>query len=177
MKIENIKVGRLECNCYILSLDNYVLVVDPGDDYEKIKKVIGNRKILGILITHNHFDHVGALNNILKDYETEVYDISNLKEKKYILNKFEFKVIYTKGHTEDSITYYFYKNNIMFTGDFLFKDSIGRCDLPTGNVEDMKKSINKIKKYSDNIKIYPGHGEETSLGYEKRNNYYFNYNW
>ena len=65
----------------------------------------------------------------------------------------------------------------MFTGDFLFKDNIGRCDLPTGNVAKMKESINKIKKYSDNIKIYPGHGEETNLGYEKKNNYYFNNNW
>ena len=177
MKVKKIVVGKLQCNCYILEINNDIIIIDPGDNYDKIKEFIYNKNLIGVLITHNHFDHVGALNNLLNDYKTKVYNSSNLSEKDYILNNFKFKVIYTKGHTEDSITYYFYENNIMFTGDFLFKDSIGRCDLPTGNVAKMKESINKIKKYSDNIKIYPGHGEETSLGYEKRNNYYFNYNW
>ena len=65
----------------------------------------------------------------------------------------------------------------MFVGDFIFKDNIGRCDLPSGNIEEMKKSIEKIKKYDDDIIIYPGHGEITSLGYEKESNYYFNYDW
>ena len=60
----------------------------------------------------------------------------------------------------------------MFTGDFLFKGTIGRTDLPGGDVQKMKKSINKIKKYSDDIKIYPGHGATTSLKAEKENNYF-----
>lgn len=77
------------------------------------------------------------------------------------------------GHTNDSLSYYFYKENIMFTGDFIFAGSIGRTDLG-GNSNDMKNSINKIKKYSDNIKIYPGHGDTTSLIDEKVNNVYFN---
>ncbi len=60
----------------------------------------------------------------------------------------------------------------MFVGDFIFKGSIGRCDLPYGNIKEMKKSINLIKKYDKNIKLYPGHGDETSLGYEIENNIY-----
>ena len=60
----------------------------------------------------------------------------------------------------------------MFVGDFIFKGSIGRCDLPSGNIKEMKKSINLIKKYDKNIKLYPGHGDETSLGYEIENNIY-----
>ena len=173
MKIENIKVGRLECNCYILSLDNYVLVVDPGDDYEKIKKVIGNRKILGILITHNHFDHVGALSDFINEYNVKIYKSSNVEEKKYKCGPFEFEIIFTKGHSDDSICFYFYKDNLMFVGDFIFADSIGRCDLDGGSVDEMKKSIKMIKKYDDSIVIYPGHGHKTILGIEKANNYFF----
>ena len=62
----------------------------------------------------------------------------------------------------------------MFTGDFVFKDSVGRCDLPGGNPRDMINSIGKIKKYDD-ILIYPGHGDKTTLNYEKSNNIYFKY--
>ena len=61
----------------------------------------------------------------------------------------------------------------MFCGDFIFKDSIGRCDLPGSNVSDMMKSIEKIKKYNRDIVLYPGHGEKTKLGYEINNNPYF----
>ena len=61
----------------------------------------------------------------------------------------------------------------MFCGDFIFKDNIGRVDLPTGNYQEMIESINKIKQYDDDIVLYPGHGEQTKLGYEKKHNYYF----
>ena len=74
----------------------------------------------------------------------------------------------------DSICFYFYKDKVMFVGDFIFKDSIGRCDLEGGNISLMKESIEKIKKYDDDITIYPGHGEFTTLGREKLENYYFN---
>ena len=62
----------------------------------------------------------------------------------------------------------------MFTGDFLFKETVGRTDLEYGNLNEMKESIKKIKKYDNDIVIYPGHGEKTTLGYEKENNEYFN---
>ena len=61
----------------------------------------------------------------------------------------------------------------MFLGDFIFKESIGRCDLEGGNYDEMLKSIELIKKYDDDIKVYPGHGDETTLLYEKQNNPYF----
>ena len=107
----------------------------------------------------------------LKEGVKELF--SMLKEKNYKIENFSFDVIYTFGHTSDSVTYYFKEEKIMFTGDFIFKNSIGRTDLG-GNSNDMKNSINKIKKYSDNIKIYPGHGDTTSLIDEKANNVYFN---
>ena len=84
----------------------------------------------------------------------------------------KFDVIYTPGHTDDSITFYFEKEKVMFVGDFIFKGSIGRLDFG-GNETDMKNSLKLIKKYPDDIIIYPGHNESTILGLEK-NNYYFN---
>lgn len=169
MKIERVVVGSLKENCYLIDIDNEVLVIDPGAEYDKINKVIGKRKVLGILITHNHYDHIGALpffNNI------KIYNYNNLEEKSYNINKFKFDVIYTKGHTSDSISFYFKDNKILFSGDFIFKDSIGRWDMETGSIDDMKKSLYKMKKLDSNTIIYPGHGEITTLDYELKNNYY-----
>jgi glyoxylase-like metal-dependent hydrolase (beta-lactamase superfamily II) len=70
------------------------------------------------------------------------------------------------------VTYYFKKNKIMFTGDFLFKGTIGRCDLEGGNIRKMEESLRIIKEYDNDIKIYPGHGDSSILGDEKKNNPY-----
>ena len=171
MIVEKILVGQLEENCYVLKKNNKVLVIDPGDEIDKITNVIGESKVVGVLITHNHFDHVGALSNFDKNI---IYSFSNLEEKEYTIDDFKFNVIYTPGHSSDSISYYFKDINSIFSGDFIFYESIGRCDLPTGNYNIMKESINKIKKYNNSIKIYPGHGEETTIKHEIENNIYFN---
>lgn len=163
MLINRIIVGVLETNCYILSIGNKCLVIDPGDEYNKLKEVIGSKEILGVIITHHHFDHVGVLKYFDK---TLILDKYNLEEKEYNIDNFKFEVIYTPGHKEDCITIYFRKERIMFTGDFIFKDSIGRTDLPGGNMVDMLNSLNKIGRYDKDIIIYPGHGEITSLGIE-----------
>lgn len=160
MKIDRVIVGNLETNCYILSIKNKCIVIDPGDEYDKIKKRIGNKEVIGVIITHYHFDHIGALNNFDKNL---IYDINNLVEKENKISDFNFEVIYTPGHKEDSITIYFKKEKVMFTGDFIFKDGIGRIDLPGGNYKDMLKSLEKIKKYDKDIIVYPGHGDKTIL--------------
>lgn len=172
MKIKRIITGSLEENCYVLIDNNNCLVVDPGDNFELIKEEISNYNLIGILITHYHFDHIGALDNLLEYKNVEIYDF-NLEEKEYNINNFSFKIIKTPGHTSDSVTFYFENEKTMFTGDFVFKCSIGRTDLPTGNMLEMKKSLDKIKKYDKDIKIYPGHGDFTSLNFEIKNNYYF----
>ena len=173
MQVTKIKVGPLECNCYILKKDDYAIIIDPGDDQDKIKNEIKDITVKAVLITHNHFDHVGALDMFDKSL---VKDCKSLTEGKYEIGNFKFEVIETKGHTDDSITYYFYDDDLMFTGDFLFKETIGRCDFPNSNNDDMINSLNKIKNYNNDIKIYPGHGEESILGLEKRNfDYYINF--
>ena len=160
MKINRVVVGSLETNCYVLELNNKCLVIDPGDEYEKIKEVIGDKEIVGVIITHYHFDHIGALDNFNKSL---LLDKNNLEEKEYTIDNFNFEIIYTPGHKEDAITVYLKKEKVMFTGDFIFKGTIGRTDLPGGSEKDMMKSLEKIKNYDKNIKIYPGHGEYTYL--------------
>ncbi len=172
MKIDIVRVGYLSENCYIVSNNDKCLVIDPGDDSNRIIESIGNKKVLGILITHHHFDHVGAVDDIKNKYNVSVYDINNLKEGINKIDEFTFKVIYNPGHTDDSISFYFEEENVMFVGDFVFRDSIGRCDLG-GSIPLMKQSINKLKEYDKDIVLYPGHGESTKLNYEKENNPYF----
>lgn len=173
MKVEIVITGELEENCYIITKNNKTLVIDPGDDYPKIKKKLDNKNVVGVLLTHRHNDHIASLDKLLKDYDVEVLQWSILKEGKQSFNSFDVDVIFTPGHTNDSVTYYFEEENIMFTGDFLFKDSIGRTDLPTGSIIEMANSITKISKYNDDIKVYPGHGDKTTIGIEKKYNYYF----
>ena len=173
MKIDVVKVGELECNCYLLEKDNKVLVIDPGDEDNKIIDKIGDREVAGIIITHYHFDHIGALEILSNKYGVKVYNKNNMTEGKNTIDNFNFEVIYTPGHKEDCITVYFEDNKCMFCGDFIFRDNIGRCDLPGGNIKEMIASIEKIKSYDKDIIIYPGHGDETTLGYEINNNMYF----
>lgn len=159
MNIKRVVVGYLRENCYILEKNNKVIVVDPGDEFEKIDKEI-HGDVIGILLTHHHFDHIGALNQIKDKYHVEV--------NKFAQEPFKFETIFTPGHSWDSKTFYFNEDHVMFTGDFVFKSDIGRTDIG-GSMKDMIKSLNNIVKYDDNIIIYPGHGEETTLGQERNN--------
>ena len=159
MKVNRVVVGAFETNCYVLIKDNKCLVIDPGDEYESIKKVIGDNKVIGVIITHYHFDHIGALKYFDKNL---ILDKNNLEEKEYDIEGFNFEVIYTPGHKEDAISIYLKKEKIMFTGDFIFKDGIGRTDLPEGSIKDMINSLEKIKKYNNTL-AYPGHGDKTII--------------
>ena len=170
MEIQKIVTGMLDENCYVLKKGDTCLVVDPGDDYPKIKELVGDSKVLGVLLTHSHFDHIGALRNFLTKRNVKIYKKSSVEEKEYQVGDFTFQVLYTPGHSSDSISFYFPEDNVMFVGDFIFRESIGRCDLPTGSEDDMKNSLLKLKKFDKDISLYPGHGENTTLNYEKSHN-------
>lgn len=178
MDIHKIVVGALETNCYLIVKNEKCLIVDPGDEFDKIKNKISELDVkpISVLITHHHFDHIGALDEILNYYNIDLIDFNNYKNDKEIItiDDFKFKMIYVPGHKSDLITYYFEDEKVMFVGDFIFKGNIGRWDLDTGNKYEMMDSIEKIKKYPNIIKIYPGHGESTNLEYEIQNNIYFN---
>lgn len=172
MEIKRVITGYLDENCYLLIKNGCCLVVDPGDNYNKIKENIGDNKVLGVLITHSHFDHIGALRNFLTKRSIKIFKRSNLEEKEYTIGDFKFKCIYTPGHSKDSVTFYFEDDGFMLVGDFIFKESIGRTDLPGGSESEMEESIKKILDYPDDIVLYPGHDDITTLKDEKENNPY-----
>ena len=151
-------------NCYFVvdESTNKAIVIDPGENGKKLNKKIddNNLEVVAICLTHCHFDHVGALNELVNKYHVDV--------NKYEFDNFKFKVLFTPGHSWDSKTYYFENDHIMFTGDFIFNGTIGRTDLG-GSKKDMLKSLNMIMSYPNDILIYPGHGESTTLGVEKLN--------
>ena len=172
MQVKIVKVGTLEENCYIIINNGSCIVVDPGDDFFIIDSQIDTNKVVSVLITHSHKDHVGALNRIVEKYHPIVYEFNNLEEKRYEIENFKFDVLFFPGHTEDSVGYYFYEYNFMFSGDFVFKNTIGRTDLPGGSQEAMNLSLKKLSTLNKRMKIYPGHGEPTYLYEELENNYY-----
>lgn len=173
MEINKVIVGYLQTNCYLLFKNNNCLIIDPGAEENKIIKAIGDRKVVGILVTHYHPDHIGALEILKNKYNCMVYDKSSLVEKNYQVSDFNFDVIYTPGHKSDSLTYNF-NNEYLFTGDFLFKETVGRYDLPTGDLNILMDSLEKIKKLNSSIIIYPGHGEDTTLDHEIKYNPFLN---
>lgn len=170
MIIEKVETGYLDENCYVVSIGNDCLVIDPGDDFDKIEKLVGNKNVLSVLITHYHFDHIGALDDMIKKYNANVIDFKS--DANQNVGPFSFSIIKTPGHKEDAVTYYFKEEKVMFVGDFIFEGTIGRCDLEGGDFTTMKKSLNKIKNYDLDIKLYPGHGNITTLKKELEINPY-----
>lgn len=175
MVIEKIEVGELLCNCYLVTLGNYSLLIDPGDDYSKILEFIGKRKVIGILITHGHADHIGCVKKLVEDFSYPLYQFDSLHEGHLDIQDFSIEVLFNPGHSKDSVSYYFEKEGVMFVGDFIFRKTIGRCDLEGGDFGEMLQSLSKMKRYDPNIILYPGHGDKTTLGWELRNNPYFEY--
>ena len=159
MEIENVIVGPLDNNCYLVTKNAKTIIIDPGDEASKIIAACQNKNVVGVIVTHHHPDHIGALK--------EIENYFHIKESIQVPG-FDYQVLKTPGHTSDSICFYFPDEKVLFSGDFIFFHTIGRTDLPTGSDEEMKKSLAFIKNYPDDIKVYPGHGASTILGVEKQ---------
>ena len=136
MKMLKLVVGPLQTNCYILYEDGKCLIVDPGDEENNIIKQIEKLKLVpvAILLTHNHFDHTGAANSLSEFFRIPIYDYKNLFEEKKVIPPFTFRTIYTPGHSQSSVVYYFEDYNFMF----------GK------NIEEMKKLVKYLK---ENMKV------------------------
>ncbi len=160
--------GELEENCYIIHNKKDALIVDPGSEEDKIYKAIDELKLTvkGILVTHYHFDHVLCLDKVKDKYKVDVIDYNNRNN----ISGFNYEIIENYGHTMDSVSFYFKKEKIMFTGDFVFMGSIGKYDF--NNEKIMYESLKRFCKLDDDIVIYPGHGPSSTIGYEKENNYF-----
>jgi glyoxylase-like metal-dependent hydrolase (beta-lactamase superfamily II) len=168
MKIDRLILGFLKTNCYILSKGNDYLIIDPADKADDISALIkGN--LVGIIITHYHFDHIGALDDLVNKYQVNVYDFNHLNEGTNRIGNFTFEMLKTPGHKEDCISLFFDDKDIMFSGDFIFEGTIGRTDLVGGSFKEMQESIKKVIGLKKGMIIYPGHGNSTTLGRELDN--------
>lgn len=153
----------------------------------------------GILLTHGHFDHIMAADAVRDKYGVKVYascDEKNTLEQPHInlgeayglklsvkadvwhkdgeilkLAGFDIEALHTPGHTEGGSCYYIREIGVIFSGDTLFCGSVGRTDFPGGSMSEIVRSIKeKVMVLPDDTKVYPGHGEGTSVGYERENN-------
>lgn len=198
MIIKKIVVGELYENCYICIDDkSHCLVIDPGDEGEKISAFIKNESLTpkGILLTHGHFDHVMATALLKERFNCPVvisecdaeminddqknmgaymgYHVTPFTPDLFVndgdvidFEDFRIKVISTPGHTKGSVVYFI--NDVLFTGDTLFKNSVGRTDLYGGNAVKLMNSLKKLCELD--CPIYAGHGEESTIADEIKNN-------
>jgi len=197
MKLLVISDNIYEENSYLVVIDKLLTIIDPGYNFNKIDSYIieNNLKVSKILLTHGHFDHVGETEKILKKYGNLPIYISeldipllfdtkkNLSESKNVVLKESddiravkdkdevdgFIFYHTPGHTIGSSVIEY--KNFLFTGDTLFKGSIGRTDLPTGKMSDLNRSLKMIMtSFSKSTIILPGHYSKTTLEDEIKNN-------
>jgi glyoxylase-like metal-dependent hydrolase (beta-lactamase superfamily II) len=154
----------------------YGIVIDPGDEPEKIKRAIGELHILLILATHRHFDHVTAFNEIkratgaqaaihpldwIPDFDLKLEDNQQIE-----FTTARIKIIHTPGHTPGGCC--FLMDTILFSGDTLFQGGHGNTMFPGGDEQAIYKSIReKLLVLPDATKVYPGHGPPTTIGQER----------
>ena len=199
MNIKRIIIRQLTENCYIFWDDEKNGgVIDPGGDFEKIDEFICENEISlkVILLTHSHYDHIGAADELSKKYDLPVSmskdEIDVLCEPENSLGvyfkmpdrfsyfndgdiinigAYSLKVIATPGHTKGCVCFYEENEKVLFAGDTLFNSTVGRWDLPTGSYDDLENSVlNKLYILPDDVKVYSGHGFSTTIGREKAEN-------
>lgn len=188
MRIKRIVGGNLESNGYIIFQKNggNCFVIDPGYNADKFVKQIKEEKLklTGILLTHHHYDHTGAVERLRELKECPVYmhwgDLDMYKSKVDVtmehgmtldLDGEEIIVLHTPGHTEGSVCFYSAKSRLAFTGDTVFNTDLGRTDLKDGSDYKMENSIKEIiNKWENDITIYPGHGDSCNMKFIRRYN-------
>ncbi len=201
MTIRTLSVGALATNCYIVIEGGTAAVIDPGDNAAAITKAIAESgAVLGaVLLTHAHFDHMGALAELTANGDIPVYlhtleqpalhdgtrnlsalfgaplspvtaAVRPLSDGDTVaVGPLSFTVVHTPGHTPGSVCYL--SEDVLFSGDTLFAQSIGRTDFPGGDLSAMRASLTRIMTLSA-TRVLPGHGEETTLAFEQRYNPY-----
>jgi len=205
MILKTLCVGPMQVNCYILATeeDSPAIIIDPGSEARKIKRILDKHKLKPAFIinTHGHYDHIGSDN----EFDVPIYihhqdlallrnpqlnlsglfalpyrvksEIRILENNQNIeLQDLQLKVLHVPGHTPGGIALRMIKptDKIVFTGDSLFCQGIGRSDLAGGDESLLIESIKeKLLTLSDDTVIYPGHGPSSTIGEEKKNNPFF----
>lgn len=196
-QVEKLIIGPVSTNTYLVKENNHCLIIDPAANPKKIIEHVQDCIVDAICLTHGHFDHIKAVDALQKYFKCDVYisseDEEMLRDSKknesilideFVIqskvkhyetitkiNQFEIQVLFAPGHTKGSVL--LMMDELMFSGDVIFKEGIGRCDLYGGSFSQMKASLENIKKLNIDYMIYPGHGESTTFYYEVKNNPYF----
>lgn len=195
MKITRFIVGQIETNCYFATSKDELLIVDPGGFSEKMSDFRKNFTCKYIFLTHNHYDHTAGvlkLKSLFPEAEITIHenDVAGLNDPFYngallfgahpekIIPDFilkgnetltlagrEISLLHTPGHTEGSVS--LFTESVLFSGDTLFKNGVGRCDMPSGDCIKLVKSLKSYYGLKTNYRILPGHGEETDLESER----------
>lgn len=200
MILETIVVGNLMVNCYLVGDANELMVVDPGDEAEKIFEIIWENKyhVKYIVLTHCHYDHIGGV-RFLKEKTGANIVVCKHEKQNYLTPSINLSAhfgqtqappqpdmlvddgdVITSGSYEFTVIHtpghtgggmcLLYRD-ILISGDTLFQDGMGRADLPTGNLRVLVNSIkNKLFILEDTVKVYPGHGASTNIAHEKKYN-------
>jgi hydroxyacylglutathione hydrolase len=157
MLIKQIKVGDMDNFCYIVSSSGECVVIDPGFDAEKIIKEFDDLKVKAILLTHLHYDHDGEAKSLSSKFGVPVLSYGNgLRDKDVIsVGNVDIKMHHTPGHSPHSVIYEVEGN--LITGDTLFVEGCGRTDLPGSDPDKMKKTLEFVKMFPNDYKVYPGH--------------------
>lgn len=206
IEIKSMTLGMVATNCYLIinKETKEALLVDPADNALRISNVIEENgcTLKAILLTHGHFDHIMALNDLKKKYNVPVYaheeeedvlkqsslnmsgmvgQIYTTQADIYVKDGEHLKlagldviVLHTPGHTKGGACYYFPEEKVLMSGDTLFHCSIGRTDFPTGSMSQLVRSVKEqLFVLPDDVQVYPGHDSVTSIGYEKQYNPFF----
>ena len=188
--IGKLTLGLYQTNTYILSNDREAVVIDPGYEADTILDALEGKQLKAILLTHGHFDHVGAVKELVAETGCEVYihpaeatlppmitDGQLYYTHTYSegdtvspIDGVELTVLHTPGHTPGSVC--LLMKDQMFSGDTLFEGSCGRIDLPGGNPQQMLQSLRRLASLQADYTVHPGHGGSTTLAAEKRYNPY-----
>ncbi|MGI6011498.1 MAG: MBL fold metallo-hydrolase [Ruminococcus sp.] len=201
--IKNMVLGPVGTNCILIknSETGKMLIVDPADQAGEITKAVTllDGQPAGILLTHGHFDHICAVNDLRDLYEIPVFACRQEKDvledsslnlsaawntpystradrlledgEEFTLADFAIHMMHTPGHTHGSCCYYFPEEGFLLSGDTLFAGSVGRMDFPTSSASDMKASLQRLlSSLPEETVVYPGHESSTTIGYEKRYN-------
>lgn len=206
MNVTYFSVGSLGTNCYIVSDDSgHAAIIDPGGDAQRILSAVKEKNLTVdfILLTHAHFDHIMAVEEIGAATGAQIlvgagdapmlYDAQlNLSAMVYPTQAVEvtahrllfdgevihigdatLTVMETPGHTRGGVCYF--GDGVLFSGDTLFAGSIGRTDLPGGDMTVLRRSLARLAALGGDYTVYPGHGEETTLSFEKAANPYLTF--
>ena len=193
LTLHTLPLGAYQTNCYILHQEDSssCVVIDPGYTPEVILDFLAGKglKLEAILLTHGHFDHVGAVRDLAAETGCQVYlnpdDLSMPPRMTagplYYTDTYSdgdtlspagipFQVLSTPGHTPGSVC--LIAENYLFSGDTLFAGSRGRTDLPGGSTRAILESLRRLAALPQDYSVHPGHGESTTLAWEKQYNPY-----